>query len=818
MKKVLFFVFISLLLFGEAYGQDIYTYDNSTAGLPVFVDPLLATATPLTPIGTGATTPCTWGFSGITGFTGVAYTTAGPCIQVTLTATAGYTITANGFTAGLRRSTTGPVLARMAYSTDGTSWTDQGIDHLPLDAGCATSTAGTTFAGWSTFSVTNPTLYFRIYPFNASGVGGTIQIYGLHIIGNVHLACTTPTITVTPASSAICSGGSGAALTGLGAGVGGTYSWAPSAGLSATTGAIVTANPGITTVYTVTGTVPGGCFNTAASTVTVNPSPSTSISASGPLAFCLGGSVTLTAASGAGYIYQWYNGPALISGATTISYTAAASGTYTARVTNTLGCTSASVPSVVFVSPFPVISVSPASAVICDGSSVSLTATGAGPGGVYSWTPGAGLSSMMGATVSASPSATIAYTVTGTNTTGCSGSATRTVSVNVAPPATVTTSGATTFCSGNNVILFAPTGYLYQWFNGATAIPGATNALYTATATGNYTVVVTAFGCSRTSAVTTVTVSPLPSATVSSSGPVTFCSPGSVTLNAATAPGNSYQWFRGTGTVVSGAVSASYTASATDNYYVRVTGANGCHSYSPFIRVTAVTTPYITTASGSNLCSGSGASLTVNAGGASSGVSYQWKLNATVISGATTTVHHPSVSGAYSCEVTVTGSCTFTTAPVTISVLPAPAPVLNFSGGVLSVSNTYVTYQWYVGASPVSGATSHSYRPVANGAYRVKVTDANGCTGYSIFRFFTVGIEDLNEQKIKIYPNPATSMVYIGSPVPVRAVISGMEGRILSDKADATELDLSNMPSGVYIVTIYGKDGERLLTQKMVKE
>lgn len=819
MKKILLFTFIFLLFLGEAYSQDIYTYDNSTAGLPVFVDPLLATATPLTPIGTGSTTPCTWGFSGITGFTGVAYTTAGPCIQVTLTASAGYTITANGFTAGLRRSTTGPVLARMAYSTDGIAWTDQGLDHLPLDAACATSTAGTTFAGWSTFSVTNPTLYFRIYPFSASGAGGTIQIYGLHIIGSVALACTTPTITVTPVSSAICSGGAGVALTGAGAGLGGTYTWAPSAGLSATTGATVTANPGSTTIYTVTGTVTGGCLNTATSTVTVNPSPAAVVSASGPLAFCLGGDVTLTASSGAGYTYQWYNGATAIPGATTISYLAASSGSYTVRVTNSFGCSSTSSPSVVFESPYPIISVSPATATICQGSGIALTASGAGVGGTYAWVPGTGLSSAAGATVTASPTVTTTYTVTGTNTTGCSGSATRTVTVNVAPPATVTTSGATTFCSGGNVILFAPTGYLYQWYNGSAAIPAATNAAYTATASGNYTVEVTGLGCSRTSAVTVVTVLSLPSAAVSSSGPVTFCSPGSVTLNAVTAPGNTYQWFRGTGTLIAGAISASYTATATDNYYVRTTGMNGCHSYSPFIRVTAVPTPYISSSSGANLCSGTGAMLTVNTGGAPSGsVAFLWKLNSTIISGATSSVHYPSLSGTYTCDVTVTGSCMYTTLPITVSVLPAPAPGLALVGGVYSVSNIYTSYQWYLGASPVSGATSHSYKPTTNGAYRVKVTDANGCTGYSIFLFFTVGVEEVNEQKIKIYPNPATSFVHIGSSAPIRAVVSGLEGRILIDKDSVTEVDLSNIPNGVYIIMIYSKDGERLLTQKLVKE
>lgn len=76
-----------------------------------------------------------------------------------------------------------------------------------------------------------------------------------------------PTVTVNPTTGLICNpGGTPVALTAGGAS---TYAWSPATGLSATTGASVTANPTATTTYTVTGTDGNGCVNTATSTITV---------------------------------------------------------------------------------------------------------------------------------------------------------------------------------------------------------------------------------------------------------------------------------------------------------------------------------------------------------------------------------------------------------------------------------------------------------------------------------------------------------------------------------------------------------------------
>ncbi|MEO6850015.1 MAG: T9SS type A sorting domain-containing protein, partial [Mucilaginibacter sp.] len=70
--------------------------------------------------------------------------------------------------------------------------------------------------------------------------------------------------------------------------------------------------------------------------------PAATISAGGPTRFYSGGSVLLTANQGAGYSYQWQRDGVNISGATSGSYTATQSGSYTVNVTvNNISQTSA---------------------------------------------------------------------------------------------------------------------------------------------------------------------------------------------------------------------------------------------------------------------------------------------------------------------------------------------------------------------------------------------------------------------------------------------------------------------------------------------
>lgn len=87
----------------------------------------------------------------------------------------------------------------------------------------------------------------------------------------------------------------------------------------------------------------GYCYPVTPGSQTVTVfSSSPSITPGGPLSFCSGGSVALSANTGTGYTYQWHLGGTLIPGEAGSTYTADTPGNYTVQVTTPQGCSKVS--------------------------------------------------------------------------------------------------------------------------------------------------------------------------------------------------------------------------------------------------------------------------------------------------------------------------------------------------------------------------------------------------------------------------------------------------------------------------------------------
>jgi len=290
----------------------------------------------------------------------------------------------------------------------------------------------------------------------------------------VRLLNCNASVSVSATSNAICVG-SPTTLSATGAA---TYVWAPATGLSATTGASVTASPSTTTTYTVTGTDIYGCIASATITITVNPLPVIAITPPNP-SYCVGGSATLTASGATNYTWSPAYGLSATTGSsvTTISTIPVQ---YTVVGVDVNGCQN--IGSVtVLPNPIPTVTATPSIAYVCQsGSGTILQAFGAD---YYTWSPSIGLSSSTGNIVNATPTSTTTYTIAGTTAAGCSAS-TSVIAVPVSTSGTIT---ATTrnLCKQAYANLSADVGSGYHWSTGETTqtimvtYPGIFSVSYT---------------------------------------------------------------------------------------------------------------------------------------------------------------------------------------------------------------------------------------------------------------------------------------------------------------------------------------------------
>ncbi len=183
-----------------------------------------------------------------------------------------------------------------------------------------------------------------------------------------------PSVTIS-GTLGVCAGSSAT----INAGGALSYSWLPATGLSATTGAGVTASPAATTAYTVTGFAGNGCSNTAIANLVVNPLPIVTVAAA-TTSVCAGAATTLSA-SGAS-TYSWTPGTGLsASTGALVTSAPAANTTYTVTGISAAGCTGITSVALSVVNA-PVVAAITGDTTLCAGSAGTLTDTTSG--GVWS--------------------------------------------------------------------------------------------------------------------------------------------------------------------------------------------------------------------------------------------------------------------------------------------------------------------------------------------------------------------------------------------------------------------------------------------------
>lgn len=284
---------------------------------------------------------------------------------------------------------------------------------------------------------------------------------------------------------------------------------------------------------------------------------------------------------------------------------------------------------------------------ICTGASTTLSASA--PGAVtFAWTPTTGLSDPTSATPIATPTATTTYVVAVTNTTGCVDRDTVVVTVLPLPAPSITASGPTSFCTGGSVTLTAATASSYQW----STSPSDTLQSITVSASGTYSVLVSnGSGCSS-SASQVVNVFALPAIDAGLNDSTCL----STNVNLSASGGVSYIWHPGTSLSDSTIANPVAGPVTTTTYTVTGTASGGC-SNTDSVTITVLgnpSVPMISRGTDTLYC-------------LAAATSYQWYLNGSPISGATSQNYIFTLNGTYYVEVFNAQGCSTVSTTITIS-------------------------------------------------------------------------------------------------------------------------------------------------------
>lgn len=558
----------------------------------------------------------------------------------------------------------------------------------------------------------------------------------------VHLPL--PDVAVTGVNS-VCRG-TEVMLTAIGAN---SYSWN-----TGVTGPVLTITPLQTNSYIVTGTSDHGCTATASHSLTVNPTPTASIS--GPDAICQGETAVFTAAGGTSYLWS--------TGATTASVQLTNAQQYTVEVSNQYGCTATASKSLE-VNVLPTVSIV-GQDYFCEGGSTTLSAVGTGVLS-YLWNNSAVGQSYVVSTPGV-------YTVLATSPANCTATASVTVSQQSVP--VVSVSGDLSFCDGQSTTLTAMGGQNYSWRN-AYGAQIANTASLTLSEGGAYSVVVSdTYGCSASQQLI-VTKKNLPNVTIVASDNE-VCEGTPVTLNAGWVSGYSYQWS-------TGSTERQIVINSAGTYSLQVS-ANGCTAIDS-TTITMHPLPDIVFSGDLAICKGNMATVYATAPNASS---FLWNTGSTV--------NNISVLPMVNTNYWVTAEDVFgcvnqDTVLVRVEDLPTPTiagpDTICVGGSATLVASGGMSYLWDDGSTDAERLVN------AAGDYAVTVFTSAGCSATT-------------QKSVYYYAMPTVhisgdSLMCVGDSVVL--TVHGALTYLWSDMSSDTSLTVS--APGVYTVEGWDANG-----------
>jgi hypothetical protein len=417
-----------------------------------------------------------------------------------------------------------------------------------------------------------------------------------------------------------------------------------------------------------------------------------------------------------------------------------------------------------------------APATVCAGAIGSYSTPLAYGANSYTWSlPSGWLGSSNSNSISATAGASGVFTLTAGNACGVSPQQTLAITVNPLPTLSVN-SGS--ICSGQSFTILASGASSYSYSGGAVVSPTLTSS-YTVTGTNT-------LGCSST-ALSTITVNPLPTITVNSG---VICVGQSFTLQASGA--NTYTYSNGP--VVSPLVSSSYSVTGTS--------AAGCLSSNTAVSTVTVSVvfPTITVNSGS-ICFGK--TFTITPSGAAT---YTIQGGNSFVSPATTANYTVTGTSAAGCLSSNTAIATVSVNPLPIITILSTSTLL-CEGETATLTASGASSYTY---SPGGAATSLTISPTISTSYLITGTDVNACKNTASFTQSVdacTGLSQLSTHnfQLTIYPNPTNGLIYLESSFENDIIVLNALGQVVYSAklpAGKHQINLETLAKGLYVLKL----------------
>jgi uncharacterized repeat protein (TIGR03803 family) len=150
---------------------------------------------------------------------------------------------------------------------------------------------------------------------------------------------------------------------------------------------------------------------------------------------------------------------------------------------------------------------------------------------------------------------------------------------------------------------------------------------------------------------------------------------------------------------------------------------------------------------------------------------------------------------------------------VTVTLQNQPDVGVTRAGQTLTVNENGAQYQWLDCATgnPISGATSRSFTPIANGEYKVKVSVGTCVTFSSCIAVNNLAINELDMGSMLVFPNPAKTVLTVEVNIPLQCVeVFDHSGKLVLSQPEHTThctVDLAKLPTGSYLLRVVTQDG-----------